>query len=139
MIAKWKNRHGGTESLNQALSKAATKGTVMLVTVSMTFVILTGPLSVFYVITNDPPPLAYAITIILTYMNHSINAVLYCISGSRFRSELIDTICCRRKNFKRNSSQSTMSVTGTASSRIKNNSPTTDTNTMTNVAETASP
>ena len=30
MIAKLKNRQGGTESVNQALSKSAVKGTVML-------------------------------------------------------------------------------------------------------------
>ena len=30
MLAKWRNRQGGTESVNQALSKSAVKGTVML-------------------------------------------------------------------------------------------------------------
>ena len=33
IIAKCKNRHGCTESVNQALSKSAVKGTVMLLTV----------------------------------------------------------------------------------------------------------
>ena len=41
IMAKWQNCRGGTESVNQALSKSAVKGTVMLVTVSTAFIILT--------------------------------------------------------------------------------------------------
>ena len=41
MLAKCKNRHDGTESVNQALSKFAVKGTVMLLIVSFAFIILT--------------------------------------------------------------------------------------------------
>ena len=43
MIAKWENRQSGTESTNRALSKSATRGTAMLLTVSFAFIILTGP------------------------------------------------------------------------------------------------
>ena len=32
--------------------------------------------------------IVYCVTIILNYLNHSINGVLYCVSGSRFRQEL---------------------------------------------------
>ena len=39
MIAKWKNRAGSTESVNQALSKSAIKGSVMLLTISFAFII----------------------------------------------------------------------------------------------------
>ena len=97
MIAKWKSRQGGTESVNQALSKSATKGTVMLLTVSFAFVILAGPISIRNSI-EDPPQLLYGVTVILQYLNHSINGVLYCITGSRFRHELMDLFnCCGTK------------------------------------------
>ena len=99
MVAKWKNRDGGTESVNQALSKSAVKGSVMLLTVSFAFIILTGPMSVYTsMIESDPPIIVYGITAILTYLNHSINGVLYCISGSRFRQELKDLFNSCRKN-----------------------------------------
>ena len=41
--AKLASKHGGTESTNQALSNAAMRGTAILITVTMTFIILTGP------------------------------------------------------------------------------------------------
>ena len=99
MMAKYKNRRGGTESVNQALSKSAVKGTVMLLTVSFAFVILTGPVAMAKTIVgDDTPKLVYGITVLLRYLNHSINGVLYCISGSRFRQELRDLLnCCTTK------------------------------------------
>ena len=42
MMAKWQARHGGTESTSQALSRNAMKGTAMLITVSVIFILLTG-------------------------------------------------------------------------------------------------
>ena len=90
MAAKWQSRHGGTESVNQGLSKSATKGSAMLLTVSFAFIILTSPIVIAFAITEEPPRLIYGITVILQYLNHSINGVLYCITGSRFRQELIN-------------------------------------------------
>ena len=88
-----------SNAANQALSKTATRGTLMLVTVSMAFVILTGPISVAYAVTPSPRPLVDAITVTLDYLNHAINAVLYCASGSRFRAELLKTLgCCHRNS-----------------------------------------
>ena len=89
MMAKWKNRHGGTESVSQALSKSAVRGSVMLLTVSFLFIVLTGPYAFAYSrIMGNPSIIVYCVTIILNYLNHSINGVLYCVSGSRFRQEL---------------------------------------------------
>ena len=87
-----------TQMTNQTLSKTATKGTVMLVTVSFGFVILTGPISVAYAMTSEPHPMVDAVTVVLDYLNHSINAVLYCASGSRFRAELLKTLGVRKGN-----------------------------------------
>ena len=101
MMAKWKNRHGGTRSVNQALSKSAVKGTVMLLTISFAFIILTGPISIAYSIMDNPPIIVYGITVILQYLNHSINGVLYCITGSKFRHELTMIFCCHRNDTNR--------------------------------------
>ena len=93
---KWQNRHGSTESTNQALSKSAMKGTAMLITVSVMFLCLTFPLALSYAITLVPDPVMYSVIVLLFYSNHSINGVLYCIVGTRFRQELVNALCCRR-------------------------------------------
>ena len=100
MRAKCARDQGGTESTNQALSKSANRGTAMLITVSLTFVVLTGPVSIVdNSIGNRVSRITYAIVYILRYINNSINAVLYCMSGSRFRNELMKTFpfrLCRK-------------------------------------------
>ena len=88
------NRQSRTESTSQALSKFAGKGTAMLVTISVTFIILTGPISIIYFITVEPHPLVRVITHVLGDLNHALNGVLYCIVGTRFRTELVKTLCC---------------------------------------------
>ena len=98
MMAKWQSRQGRTESVNQALSKSATKGSAMLLTVAFAFIILTFPIVITFSIMVDPPQLLYGITVILQYLNHSMNGVLYCMSGTRFRKELRDLFnCCTTK------------------------------------------
>ena len=82
-------RTGKTESTNQALSKSAMRGTAILITISITFILLTGPGEIMYSITSYPHPLVKAVVYISTCVNHSINAVLYCIVGSRFRQEVL--------------------------------------------------
>ena len=96
------NRQSGTESTSQALSKFAGKGTAMLVTISVTFIVLTGPVSVIYSISIKPHPMARVTTHILGELNHAINGVLYCIVGARFRNELMKALpCFERKRNKR--------------------------------------
>ena len=94
---KWDNRYGTTQSTSQALSKSAMKGTAMLLTVSMMFLCLTAPVALSYAMTLVPDPVIYSITVLLVYSNHSINGVLYCIVGSRFRQELVNAFFCRRR------------------------------------------
>ena len=93
--AKFQSQNGGTESTNQALSKSATRGTAMLLTISFAFIILTGPIVVANAIWLDStiPYLIFRICIAFEYVNHGINGILYCISGTRFRNELKKTIC----------------------------------------------
>ena len=100
MTAKCKSN--STESTNQALSKAATRGTAMVVTVSVTFLILTGPSavhSVFYkwYSLRDNLPLYRAFMNLTQYLNHSINGVLYIMVGSKFRMEVIKIFCGKQR------------------------------------------
>ena len=98
MTAKCKNH--SAESTNQALVKAATKLTTMVVTVSVTFIILTAPTAVNKALWNTiqiSDNQMYRVFMNFTqYLNHSINGVLYCIVGSRFKNEL-RKIFCRKK------------------------------------------
>ena len=89
MRASCTRDQGGTESTNQALSKSANRGTTMLVAISLAFIVLTGPVAITLAITNDFGPMLQAVIVLVRYVNHSINAVLYCASGSRFRTELM--------------------------------------------------
>ena len=98
ITAKLRTRQGGTESTVQALSKSAMKGTAMLLTVSFVFIILMAPIGVANLIWVKIPNLVLGVTVTLEYVNHGINGVLYCISGSRFRAELVKTFDCFKKN-----------------------------------------
>ena len=55
-------RPGTTEPTNQALIKSAMRGTAILITVSVTFILLTGPNETFYFITTNPHPIATVVT-----------------------------------------------------------------------------
>ena len=95
MAAKFKN--DSLESTNQALAKSATRGTAMVVTVSVTFLLLTAPTAVhnstfrWYSLAHTFP-LYRALMDLTQYLNHSINGILYCIVGSRFRDEILKAI-----------------------------------------------
>ena len=98
MTAKCYNN--STDSTNQALVKSATRGTAMVVTVSVTFIILTAPTAASAALWNvfriSKNPLYRAFMNTTQYLNHSINGVLYCIVGTKFRKELLK-IFCRKK------------------------------------------
>ena len=91
-----------TESTNQALVKVATRGTAMVVTVSVTFLVLTAPTGVHNAIRRwyglaTVHPEYRAFMNLAQYLNHSINGILYCIVGSKFREEIFKVICRIRK------------------------------------------
>ena len=92
--AKMESKHGGTESTNQALSNVAMRRTAILITVTMTFIILTAPANIVYAITLNVHPLLDPFLCLFVALNHSINGLLYCIVGSKFRKELIATLRC---------------------------------------------
>ena len=99
-----------TESTNQALAKSATRGTAMVVTVSVTFLLLTAPTAVEYAHTLSHAvrlgsnPVYNVFRYLTQYLNHSINGVLYIIVGTRFRNELLSIF--RRKERSENVSNS---------------------------------
>ena len=106
----------GTESTNQALSKSAMRGTAILITISLTFIILTGPVSIYYSLVEDSTdPIIYLTLHLPKTLNHGINSVMYCIVGSKFRKELVDLICCGGKKV---SSKRGKSVTNTGSTQM---------------------
>ena len=88
---------GSTSSTNQALSKAGMRGTAILITVSLTFIILTGPVSFYSIIITDIEDLNMLLARlfeILANLNHAINSVLYCVVGTKFRNELKALLKC---------------------------------------------
>ena len=68
----------------------------MLVTISVAFLVLTGPTAIANYVHDEERPILSTITTGLQYLNHGINIILYCISGSRFRKELIQTLSCAK-------------------------------------------
>ena len=88
----------GTESTNQALSKTAMRGTAILITVSLTFIILTGPVSIHYALTTNIDGAVVIFYYLCSSLNHGINGLMYCIVGTKFRQELFDFICCGRRS-----------------------------------------
>ena len=92
--AKMASKHGGTESTNQALSHAAMRGTTILITVTMTFIILTAPAQIIFSMITFAHPLLQPFFYLSVILNHSINGFLYMIVGSKFRKELIATLIC---------------------------------------------
>ena len=99
MVAKCKST--STESTNQALAKSATRGTAMVVTVSVTFLLLTAPSAVHNASNKWDDltlefPIYRAFMNLTQYLNHSINGFLYCIVGSKFRDEILKIICRRK-------------------------------------------
>ena len=102
--AKWRDFQGHSSPTDQALSKYAVRGTTMLLTVSFTFIILTGPMVILAAIFEGKTPAKInVVSELLSYSNHAINSVLYCVSGSRFRKELVKTLCCCKTNGQSNS------------------------------------
>ncbi|KAK7489445.1 hypothetical protein BaRGS_00019244 [Batillaria attramentaria] len=90
-------------------SNSSAQLTRMLLTVSVTFLVLTLPAGIFVVLFRywNPPAghpkaqfsLVRAVAGNLMYTNHAINFLLYCLSGARFRAKAASIICyfCRAR------------------------------------------
>ena len=121
---KAKCKSNCTESTNQALVKAATRGTMMVVTVSVTFLILTAPTAVdqavLHVIHLASDPMYQLFMNVTQYLNHSINGLLYCLVGSRFRNEFLKILCRKKRTVESSASYSVgnTSVTTISGTRL---------------------
>ena len=90
----------------------------MLLTVSFCYLTLTSPYAAYSLIYSWPAAdargrsaefLVKTIFFAMMYLNHSINFALYCITGRKFRRELVDLLnVCRRSNLGTGSSVKTM-------------------------------
>ena len=73
--------------------------TTMLVTASVVFVVTTVPVQIFYLtyrnLKHEVAEIAGKYVYLLVCINYVINFLLYCISGSRFRREVIVMLTCR--------------------------------------------
>lgn len=84
------------------------KLTIMLLSITCAFIVLTAPAMVIHIIREKGEPffdlnkpkdmakyiLTRQISRILLYLNHSVNFFLYCITGAKFRRELFLMIRC---------------------------------------------
>ena len=96
-------KSNSTESTNQALAKAATRGTAMVVSVTVMFLLLTSPTAMYAVLYGwyslvELFPWYRTFMNLTQYLNHSINGILYCVVGSRFRAEILKIFCRREKS-----------------------------------------
>ena len=131
IIAKLKKTYAKQKELTNDAGKdkseQAKQVTTMLLTVSLTFAFLMTPFAIFYVSsiyfvdmrvphTYAISALVHQITVLLIMINHTINFLLYCISGKRFRNELRRLICCW-EDPKETASKYTMSTMANSASR----------------------
>ena len=107
-------KYKGISHTNQSVSKSSTRGSVMVVTVSVAFIILTFPRSVDAAIQLkiSADPFGRLFVLSTQYLNHSINSILYCIFGQRFRDELWKFIF-RKKKLQTSSTNMTSALTDT--------------------------
>ena len=72
---------------NESVSKSSTRGSVMVVSVSMAFILLTSPRAINSAVDYKFSKNTYSRlwVISMQYLNHSINGILYCIFGEKFR------------------------------------------------------
>ncbi|XP_064639512.1 CX3C chemokine receptor 1-like [Lineus longissimus] len=77
-----------------------TSMTYMLTAVSVTFLLLTLPAAIYFIVNSSMPDedipvnvnedldVAFAVTYLSSYVNNTINFLLYCLSGTQFRREV---------------------------------------------------
>ena len=106
-------KYYGMSQSNESVSKSSTRGSVMVISVSLAFIILTSPRVVDNIIKLKfvTTSLRSLLVVSMQYLNHSINGILYCIFGEKFRNELGKIILlCQKKSRSGNCSTSMSSV-----------------------------
>ena len=89
--------------------EGSTRLTIMLLTISFTFLLTTLPMNVINIViafnssaisdlsTVAKFKLAMSVTQMLMYMNHSMNFFLYCATGQKFRHQLVWLMCYSKR------------------------------------------
>ncbi len=94
------------------LSKNAVSTSIMLLSVSITFTVLTIPWAVIdillYIFEYNVSKAVYVLGMVLFYTNHSCNAIMYALLGKKFRQEVIKFLC--RRGFGISSTENTEST-----------------------------
>ena len=98
-------KYKGISHTIESVSKSSTRGSVMVVTVSLAFLILTSPSAVYSAanLWTASYSIGKLLVTSMIYLNHSINGILYCIFGQKFRKELFKLINCCGNNGMNNS------------------------------------
>ena len=117
LILKFRSKSQSNLPLNQGLSKSAVRGAVLLVSVSITFIILTTPLCLFLFHLIPSSESVETVVFIMATLNHSINGFLYCLFGSKFRKELFQLVCRCKHNRVEASTSGNNTVTNTVPPR----------------------
>ena len=122
--AKLATNRSGTESTNQAMSSAAMRGTAILISVSVGFLVLTTPAMVMWAVTFWPPRILVGATFLMQGINHGINSVLYCVVGTKFRKEMLDKLYWfRLRNVNKSQSNFSMKTKNTSVSETASTDP----------------
>ena len=91
----------GISHTNQSVNKSSTRGSVMVVDSALNFNFSTHPFGSLCIVS-------------MQYLNHSINGILYCIFGQKFRNELWKVMMsCKKKEIQSYSTNKTSVVTET--------------------------
>ncbi len=92
LLAKFRSKQSGQTS---AVSKNAMNTSLMLLSVSVSFFILTSPIAIYYFIFLNYSAIQEMLylTIYLYYTNHSCNALMYTVISSKFRREVKRCLC----------------------------------------------
>ena len=106
------------------------KLTIMLLTISFSFLVTTTPMNVYIILTavwngDDFGVIAsiklfQAFAEMLMYVNHSINFYLYCATGQKFRQQLLQMVCY--KSAERNGALTSTYAAPTLSTKKSRNS-----------------
>lgn len=76
------------------------KVVIMLLTVSLSWIVLTCPLSIWPLVADRATAMNEKLTkascFILMYLNHATNFIFYCLNGNKFRKELKQKFNCKR-------------------------------------------
>ena len=115
----------GSSEHSLAREKAARSVTLTVIVVSLTFLILTLPVSAFYVLSyvakeyNEVKGHEYAklyffytLCYLLAMSNSAVNFYLYCLTGRRFREEFLQIMLCwKREKEKHGGTEHSTAVT----------------------------